>query len=157
MEQLRAGAATVTDDAAQGRGASLAASLDYGFTQAFTDAERAPLALLALFQGFIDIDTLRAMGDLADGGRCRRWPGWTARPGSRCWTGPPKSACSPATADGYYAVHPAIPWHLHTLFQQHYGPDGSPPALHAARAWTTATSEPRQLLPRPVRARATPR
>ena len=45
-----------------------------------------------------------------------------------------------AYGDGYYAVHPAIPWHLHTLFTQHYGPDGSPPALHAARAWTTATS-----------------
>ena len=73
MEQLRAGAATVTDDAAQGRGASLAASLDYGFTQAFTDDERAVLALLALFQGFIDVAALRVMGD----------PDMAGRPGAR--------------------------------------------------------------------------
>ena len=58
VSDLRSGAATVTDDARQGRGASLAASLDYGFEHAFTDPEREKLALLALFQGFIDVDTL---------------------------------------------------------------------------------------------------
>ena len=47
VAELAAGAATVTDDAAQGRGSSLAASLDYGFTQAFTDTERAIVALLS--------------------------------------------------------------------------------------------------------------
>ena len=44
-------------------------------------------------------------------------------------------------ASGYYAVHPAVPWHLHALFEQHYGPDGSPAADRAIRAWTAAISE----------------
>ena len=46
-----------------------------------------------------------------------------------------------AHGGGYYAVHPAIPWHLHTLFTRHYGPPDSPAALHATHAWTTATSD----------------
>ena len=138
VEQLRAGAATVTDDAAQGRGASLAASLDYGFTQAFTDPERAALALLALFQGFTSIDTLRAMG--AGDDPVPAVAGLDRQAGIALLDRAADVGLLTAHGDGYYAVHPAIPWHLHALFQQHYGPDGSPPALHAARAWTTATS-----------------
>ena len=41
---------------------------------------------------------------------------------------------------GDYAVHPAIPWHLHRLYEQHYGPPDSPPARHAIHAWTDAMS-----------------
>ena len=70
VAQLRAGAAAITDDATQGRGASLAASLNYGFTEAFTEPERAILALLALFQGFTDTDVLITMGAAAT--RCGR-------------------------------------------------------------------------------------
>ena len=43
--------------------------------------------------------------------------------------------------DGYYAVHPAIPWHLRRLFEHHYGPPASPAAQHAIRAWTEAISD----------------
>ena len=50
VADLRSGEATVTDDARQGRGASLAASLDYGFEHAFTDAERGKLAASRLRQ-----------------------------------------------------------------------------------------------------------
>ena len=46
--------------AAPGR---LAASLDYGFTTAFTAAERARLAVLHLFRDTADVDVLRVMGD----------------------------------------------------------------------------------------------
>ena len=62
VAELAAGAAEVTDDPAQGRSASLAASLSYGFTRSFTEDERAILALLALFQGFADADDLCRMG-----------------------------------------------------------------------------------------------
>ena len=139
VEQLRAGAAAVTDDAAQGRGASLAASLDYGFTQAFTDDERAILALLALFQGFTDIDTLVSMG--AGDDPVPAIAGLDREAGIALLDQAADVGLLTGYGDGYYAVHPAIPWHLHALFTQHYGPDGSPPALAAARAWTTATSQ----------------
>jgi hypothetical protein len=139
VAELATGAAAVTDDAAQGRGASLAASLDYGFTRAFTDPERATLALLALFQGFTDIDTLRMMG--AGDDPVPAVAGLDRETGIALLDRAADVGLLTAHGNGYYAVHPAIPWHLHTLFEQHYGPDGSPPALHAARAWTTATRD----------------
>jgi hypothetical protein len=46
-----------------------------------------------------------------------------------------------AVAPGRYGVHPAVPWYLHGLFEQHYGPPGSATARVAVRAWTRAISE----------------
>ena len=60
---LRGGEANFEDEEAEGRTKSLGASLSYGFASAFTDEERKRLALLHLFQGFVDVDALRAMGD----------------------------------------------------------------------------------------------
>ena len=74
-------------------------------------------------------------------GRCRPWPGWTARPASRLLDRAAEIGLLTGYGGGYYAVHPAIPWHLHTLFTQHYGPPGSPAADHATRAWTVVTSD----------------
>jgi tetratricopeptide (TPR) repeat protein len=142
VAQLRAGAAAVTDDAAQGRDASLAASLDYGFTQAFTNGERAILALLALFQGFIDIVALRAMGSPElPGGPVTAVSGLDRQAGIALLDRAAEVGLLTGHGSGYYAVHPAIPWHLHTLFTQHYGPDHTPAADQAIRAWTTATRD----------------
>ena len=98
VARLRAGEAQLEagEDAALGRTRSLAASLSYGFAQAFTAAERARLAVLHLFRDTADVDALRAMGDpeYRRGGRGARTG--RARPRrrrSRCWTGPPTSAC----------------------------------------------------------------
>ena len=63
MDQLRAGEAVFEDEESQGRSKSLGASLSYGFDSAFTEAERKQLALLHFFQGFVDVDALRLMGD----------------------------------------------------------------------------------------------
>ena len=65
MARLRAGEAQLEagEDAALGRTRSLAASLSYGFAQAFTDDERARLAVLHLFRDTADVDALRFMGD----------------------------------------------------------------------------------------------
>ena len=45
IEKLRLGEAKFDDEADQGRSRSLGASLDYGFTHAFSDDERVQLAL----------------------------------------------------------------------------------------------------------------
>ncbi len=141
VDQLRAGAAQVTDDQTQGRGASLAASLEYGFDHAFTDGDRAILALLSLFQGFIDVDTLRAMGIPArDDGPVPAAAGLDREAGMALLDRAAETGLLTRYGSGYYAVHPAIPWHLHRLYEQHYGPPDSPPARHAIHAWTDAMS-----------------
>jgi tetratricopeptide (TPR) repeat protein len=141
VADLRSGAASVTDDARQGRGASLAASLDYGFEHAFTDTERAQLAILALFQGFIDVDALTVMGnsDIA-GGPVAALAGLTREHGIALLNRAAETGLLTSNGSGYYAVHPAVPWHLRRLFEDHYGPAGSPAVQNAIRSWTAAIS-----------------
>jgi hypothetical protein len=61
--KLRAGTAKVDDEASEGRTRSLGASLGYGFDHAFSEAERKQLALLHFFQGCVNVDVLRHMGN----------------------------------------------------------------------------------------------
>ncbi len=97
MARLQAGEAQLEagEDAALGRTRSLAASLSYGFAQAFTEAERAQLAVLHLFRDTADADALRYMGDpdIAGEDAVPELAGLDRDAGSRCWTGPPASAC----------------------------------------------------------------
>jgi tetratricopeptide (TPR) repeat protein len=139
VQQLRNGAATVTDDGAQGRGASLAASLDYGFGAAFTDHERAVLALLALFQGFADVAALCTMG--AGDDPVGPVAGLDRDAGIALLDRAADVGLLTAWGEGYYSVHPAIPWHLQGLFRQYYGAPGGAAARHAARIWAEAISE----------------
>src|SRR5258708_28046848 len=60
---LHGGEVAFEDEASEGRSKSLGASLSYGFGTAFADDARKVLALLHLFQGFVDVDALRAMGN----------------------------------------------------------------------------------------------
>ena len=86
-----AGEEVFEDEASEGRTRSLAASLAYGFENAFTEAERKQLALLHLFQGFVNVDALRAMGDPRGGVVLAGGEGSYARERvSGCSTGPRK-------------------------------------------------------------------
>jgi hypothetical protein len=122
VAELRAGAARVRDDAAQGRARSLAASLDYGLQAAFDPAERARLALLALFQGFVDADAHARVAGLdrqAAVGLLDR----AAEIGLLTVLG-----------EGYYAIHPALPWHLRHTGAASLGPE-------AEAAYTAAIAD----------------
>jgi tetratricopeptide (TPR) repeat protein len=129
VAQLRAGAAVIQDEEREGRTRSLAASLSYGFAAAFTDPERRILALLHLFQGFVDVKALRIMvGDP------------TILPVRQDWCLPEPANLQPSTftalldraaeaglltarGGGYYTIHPALPWFFRELFEREY-PDG---------------------------------
>ena len=145
MAQLQAGEAQLEagEDAALGRTRSLAASLSYGFAQAFTDAERAQLAVLHLFRDTADVDASATWATRRSPGRmrCPSWPGWTARPGSRCWTGPADIGLLESLGGGYYQIHPALPWYFTTLYTTSYGQPDSPAAQRATRAYSRAIGE----------------
>jgi tetratricopeptide (TPR) repeat protein len=122
VAELRAGAARIRDDAAQGRARSLAASLDYGLRTAFDPAERASLAPLALFQGFVDADAHAHITGL-DPQAAIRLLDRAAEIGLLTQVG-----------DGYYATHPALPWHL-----RHTGT--ASPGPEAEAAYTAALAD----------------
>jgi tetratricopeptide (TPR) repeat protein len=108
VARLRAGEAVFEDEAGEGRTRSLAASLDYGFKHAFSETERKQLALLHLFQGFVDVDAFRRMT------KTEREPGiWLLDRAAEV-------GLLTAHGGGYYSIHPALPWFFRKLFEEHY-------------------------------------
>jgi tetratricopeptide (TPR) repeat protein len=138
VARLRAGEQGLSDDEREGRTKSLGASLGYGFSHAFTDDERAQLALLHLFQGFVDVDVLWAMGDpQAVGGPVAAVRGLTREQGIALLDRAAEVGLLTGYGGGYYAIHPVLPWYFTDLFVKVYGPPASPAAQEVARAYTT--------------------
>jgi tetratricopeptide (TPR) repeat protein len=139
VARLRTGEQDLTDDERQGRTRSLGASLGYGFTHAFDRAERAQLALLHLFQGFVDVDALTMMGDPEQ--PVGAVAGLDRERGIRLLDQAAEVGLLTAYGDGFYGIHPALPWYFQHLFAEIYGPAGSPAALQATRAYTAAIAQ----------------
>jgi tetratricopeptide (TPR) repeat protein len=147
VTRLQAGEAQLEagEDAALGRTRSLAASLSYGFAQAFTKAERAQLAVLHLFRDIADVDALPYMGDPESLGD-DAVPGLAGLDRAAAIALLDRAAGiglleSLGPGSGYYRIHPALPWYFTTLFTTSYGPPGSPAAVRAARGYTQAIGD----------------
>ncbi|MGH8896301.1 MAG: CHAT domain-containing protein [Egibacteraceae bacterium] len=98
VNDLRSGAAEISDDVAQGRDKSLAASLSYGFAHAFTDHERAQLALCTCSKASSRPEPCVGWVCPRPSTACPRYAALPARTRSLCSTEPPRPACSPSTA-----------------------------------------------------------
>jgi tetratricopeptide (TPR) repeat protein len=142
VTRLRAGEAQLEQgkDAALGRTRSLAASLSYGFAQAFNSGERAQLAVLHLFRDTVQTGILLVMGDQEAFGQ-EGLPELAAI-GPDTVTGLLERAAEigllTSVGDGYYLIHPALPWYFTTLFTDTYGQASTPAAERAARAYAFA-------------------
>jgi len=122
VEKLRNGEVAFKDEASEGRSKSLGASLSYGFEQAFTEDERKVLALLHFFQGFVDVDTLRIMGDEKAEWCLLEVRGLTREAGIAILDKASEIGLLTSLVGGYYTIHPALPWFFKTLFDQYYSP-----------------------------------
>jgi tetratricopeptide (TPR) repeat protein len=115
-----------TDDSALGRDKSLAASLDYGFTTAFTTEERAQLAVLHLFRDTVDVDALQLMGEPGTAGEhaVPVLAGLTREGGIVLLDRAAEVGLLTPYGGGYYGIHPALPWYFTTLYRRHH-PSGA--------------------------------
>lgn len=120
VRKLQAGEAVFEDEASEGRTRSLAASLAYGFENAFTEAERKQLALLHLFQDFVDVDALRWMGNSEADWCLPEVKGLTGEVGIALLDRAAEVGLLTAAGGGYYSIHPALPWFFRRLFEQYY-------------------------------------
>lgn len=136
VEKIRSGETEIEDDETQGRTRSLAASLRYGFEDAFTEDERKILAVLHLFQGFVDVDALKLMGDPDNEWCLPELKGLTREVGIPLLDRAAEVGLLTAHGGGYYSIHPALPWFFTGLFDQYYPdePEQSP-AMKATRAY----------------------
>jgi tetratricopeptide (TPR) repeat protein len=141
VARLRAGEAQLEagENDALGRTRSLAASLSYGFAEAFTGAERAQLAVLHLFRDAANFGALRLMGepDAVGDDVVPELAGLTdeavmALLERAVGIGLLESL---GAGSGYYRIHPALPWYFTTLFTTSYGQPDSLPAQRVARAY----------------------
>jgi tetratricopeptide (TPR) repeat protein len=113
---LQAGATTLSgDDPQQGRERSLTASLTYRL-DALDPVLRQRLGILALFQGFVDADVLAAMCQVEE------VPELIAGLGRDDWLRMLEAAAEVGllrrVGEGYYTVHPALPWFFHDLLRE---------------------------------------
>jgi hypothetical protein len=140
VSRLRAGEAAFEDEAEEGRSKSLGASLSYGFEHAFSEDERRHLALLHQFQGFVDVDALRVIGNPDEDWCLPEVRGLTRETGIALLDRAAEIGLLMAHGGGYYSIHPALPWYLRALFEQHYATsgDGDSPALKATRTYVEA-------------------
>jgi tetratricopeptide (TPR) repeat protein len=120
VRQLQAGVAVFEDEASEGRTRSLAASLAYGFENAFSEAERKQLALLHLFQGFVEVNALRLMGDPKAEWCLPEVKGLAREAGIALLDRAAEVGLLTALGGGYYRIHPALPWFFRRLFEQCY-------------------------------------
>ena len=139
VEAIRSGEQDIKDaDEKQGRDKSLGASLDYGFHHAFNDDELPIIALLHLFQGTVDVDALRLMGEASEhalpelkGKSMEHLTGLLERA--------KETGLLTHLGATWFSIHPALPWFLRQLFARHYdGQAGRSTSRAALRAWVEA-------------------
>jgi len=134
---LHRGEVAFEDEASEGRSKSLGASLSYGFGTAFTDDERRVLALLHLFQGFVDVDVLRGMGNPEAEWCLAAVRGLTRERGIALLDRAAEIGLLHAHDGGYYGIHPALPWYFRALFSRDF-PEETGDANRARRAFVDA-------------------
>lgn len=144
--RLRSGEAAFSDEINEGRSRSLGASLAYGFEQAFSEEERTGLALLHLFQGFVDVAVLCIMGGPEFSWCLPEVRGLTRENGIALLDRAAAVGLLTACGGGYYEIHPALPWFFKGLFEKCY-PTGD---LAAVRAFVEAMGSLGNHFHRPV-------
>ncbi|MEG3838652.1 CHAT domain-containing protein [Microcoleus sp. herbarium14] len=139
--QLRTGEAAIEDDEREGRSKSLGASLSYGFAHAFTEEERQQLALLYLFQGFVNVFALLWMSEpnvdcCIPAVRGLTWDAWI-----RLLDRATEVGLLNSLGEGFYTIHPTLPWYFQRLFAQYYLPDSDNNPELVGRAFVEAMSK----------------
>ena len=138
VNRLRAGEGDFKDESTEGRTKSLAASLSYGFDNAFGEAERKQLALLHLFQGFVDgNNTLRLVGNPEKEWHVPEIRGITREQAVTLLDRAAEIGLLTAHGGGYYSIHPALPWFFKRLFDEYYASSGD----RVTRAFVEAMGE----------------
>jgi tetratricopeptide (TPR) repeat protein len=148
VARLQAGEAELEagQDAELGRSRSLAASLSYGFAEAFTSGqERAQLAALHLFRDGVNAAVLSVLGDPEIAEKDAVPALASLAPDAVAGLLDRAAGIglleSLGQGTGYYRIHPALPWYFTGLFIEIFGPPGAPAAQTVARAYARAMGE----------------
>ena len=139
VSQVRAGESDLDDDEDLGRSRSLGASLSYGLAVAFTERERAVLALLHLFQRTVSATALQQVKSLLQSTETARMQTALALATDddvhRVLSQAAEIGLLSPIGGGSFLIHPALPWYFQRLFTETFGPLTGPDGQAAARAY----------------------
>jgi hypothetical protein len=133
---LRNGEAVFEDEETEGRSKSLGASLSYGFGNALSEDERKILAVLHLFQGFVQVGALCTMGD-PDAEWCLdTLRGLTREQGIALLNRAAELGLLNVPGRGCYGIHPVLPWYFRDLFERYFPAQaGDRAAVPSSEPW----------------------
>ena len=98
--------------------------------------------VLEFFQGFVNVDVLRQMGDLetvtGEDFSLPQVRGLTRQAGTALLDRAAEVGLLTAHGDGYYTIHPALPWYFRSLFDQYYPQSPISSIQSPARAFVEA-------------------
>ncbi|HJY67141.1 MAG TPA: CHAT domain-containing protein, partial [Streptosporangiaceae bacterium] len=126
VDLVRSGGRELEDDEDLGRSRSLGASLSYGLAAAFTEPQRAVLALLHLFQRNISASALKQMLVLLRSAESIRVQTLAAQVSdddvNQVLSQAAEIGLLSAIGKNLFLVHPALPWYFQRLFAEAFGP-----------------------------------
>lgn len=120
VEKLKAGETKFDDDVSQGRSRSLGASLSYGFENAFNEQEQKILALLHLFQGFVEANSFRLLGTTNADWGLKAIQGMTTEAAAGLLERTTEIGLLSRAQRHCYFIHPALPVFLEERFARFY-------------------------------------
>lgn len=126
MEKLSRGETAFEDEETEGSTKSLAASLNCGFENTFSADERKILALLYFFQGFVDVDVLKVMGDPDEDYALPALRNQTREIFIPLLDRAAEVGLLTALGGGCYTIHPALPWFFKGFFEKFFPKDHLP-------------------------------
>ena len=120
IDQIRAGEIDISDVESEKREKSLAASLRYGYENAFTTKEQKILSLLHLFQGVVSTLTMGFMGYNQNENHLKELEGISPESAQKLLNRATEVGLLTDLGNGYYAIHPALPWFFKGLFAANF-------------------------------------
>jgi tetratricopeptide (TPR) repeat protein len=126
VRRLRRGEPVIEDEKSEKRDRSLYAALSYGLAT-FSKDERHQLALLHLFQGFVNVDTLLMMGNPQFEWCVPAVRNLSYEQGYALLERAAEIGLLTAHGEGYYSIHPALPWYFKSLYDEFHSTDATGP------------------------------
>jgi len=118
---LKSGEAKLDEGSADGRSRSLFASLNYGFEHTFSQDEQKVLALLHLFQDYVNGILFTTMGKAPKPWHLAEFDSVSEKQIADILMRASEVGLLTHRAEAHFEMHPALPWFFRNLHDKYYG------------------------------------
>jgi tetratricopeptide (TPR) repeat protein len=131
LTDLKNGEAKLSEGSEEGRSGSLFASVNYGFEHAFSKDEQKVLALLYLFQDYVNGILFTTMGKAPKPWRLSEFDNFSEKQIAEMLMRASEVGLLTHRAEAHFEMHPALPWFFRNLHDAYYGSVSTTPSTDA--------------------------